>query len=288
MRQRVIKRFRRFKLPWQIATVAIMVLAIAIPAAWAADTIFSKNVTAKGDLAVLGALTVTGAITGAGATLGNGVSLATATGALDVTRSTSGTVTITSSDDDSTAAITVDPGGNATLTLGSASDTITLGATSGIGLASGPSITTTMMSPIRFCGQGPNGTTTSYVGPVPIGSNGADYSVAAAGCDALDSTTEATADAVPFSFAYSVTGMICSITDGGTDDVLTFQARDDTANITGVTCNVTLDGSGTEVCSVDLAGVSVAAGSTVAVSAVAATDDDCSLCDIECYLFVTF
>jgi len=139
----------------------------------------------------------------------------------------------------------------------------------------------------RFCGQGVNGSGPNWLGPVPIGSNGADYTTGAAGCDALDSTTEATADAPVDAFAYTVIGMVCSVTDGGTDDTYTFQARDDTADVTGATCAVTLNGAGTETCSVSGIAVAVAAGSAVAVSQIA-TDDDCSACDAECLVFVTY
>lgn len=55
-------------------------------------------------------------------------------------RDDAGTVTLTSSDDDSTAALTVDPGGNATLTLGSASDTVSVAATTGVTLSQSESI----------------------------------------------------------------------------------------------------------------------------------------------------
>lgn len=57
-----------------------------------------------------------------------------------LTRDDAGTVTLTSADDDATAALTLDPGGNATLTLGSASDTVTVAATSGVTLANSESV----------------------------------------------------------------------------------------------------------------------------------------------------
>lgn len=91
-----------------------------------------------GEVNISGTLTKTG--TG-GMTLANGESINTDTdAAFDFTRNTAGTVTLTSSDDDATAAMTVDPGGNATLTLGSASDTVTVAATSGLTLANSESL----------------------------------------------------------------------------------------------------------------------------------------------------
>lgn len=143
----------------------------------------------------------------------------------------------------------------------------------------------------HFCGQGANGTTATYIGPV-LKSAAADettYVFGAAGCDGLDNTTEATADApLDTRGDIKVVGMTCVIADGGTDDVYTFQMRDDTADVTGVTCNVTLDGSGDDTCSVILdAPVTVASASAVAVKQVAATDDDCSGCDTECFVYYT-
>jgi len=146
-----------------------------------------------------------------------------------------------------------------------------------------------MVDMIRFCATGANGATTSYMGPVLLDDTEADLAFGGAGCDALDSTTEATADA-PWHAAwdYKVIGMSCVVDDGGTDDTYTFQMRDDTADVTGVTCSVTLDGSGFNTCTVVLdAPVAVAAGSAIAVSS-AGTDDDCSACDQECKAFITY
>lgn len=76
-----------------------------------------------------------------GLTLGNAESLNTGTdAAFDFTRDDAGAVTLTSSDNDSTAALTVDPGGNATLTLGSASDTVSVAATTGVTLSNSESL----------------------------------------------------------------------------------------------------------------------------------------------------
>jgi len=142
----------------------------------------------------------------------------------------------------------------------------------------------------HFCGQGANGTTPTYIGPVlqSLADDMRTYVYGAAGCDGLDNTTEATADApLDRIQALEVHGMVCSVT-GGTDDVYTFQLRDDTADVTGVTCNVTLDG-GLQTCQVILdAPVTVATASALAVKQVAATDDNCSACDTECFVYFSF
>lgn len=148
-----------------------------------------------------------------------------------------------------------------------------------------------LLSSQLFCGQGANGTTTSYIGPVlpSLADDMRTYVFGAAGCDGLDSTTEATADAVVSYGAIKVVGMQCLIDDGGTDDVYTFYGRDDTANITGLTCTVTLDGANNDTCTVILdEPVTVAAASAMAVSQAAATNDDCSSCDTECRIFYTY
>lgn len=148
-----------------------------------------------------------------------------------------------------------------------------------------------MVQSAYFCGQGANGTTATYIGHVEhtVGADSSTYDFGEAGCDGLDNTTETTAD-TPMSFGspFKVMGMNCYHAAGGTDDVYTFQARSAAADITGLTCNVTLDGTDNS-CSVILdAPVTIAAGATMAVKQVAATNDDMSAIDTECQIFYTF
>lgn len=181
----------------------------------------------------------------------------------------------------------------ATTITGAATLSSTLGV-AGLTTATGGVYTTKplfLLEDYHFCGQGANGTTATYIGPnLPHRQDDmSTYKFGGAGCDGLDNTTEATADApIEYAGAIKVVGMACTITDGGTDDVYTFQARDDTADIAGVTCSITLDGAGTDTCSVILAApVTVAAGSALAIKQVADTDDNCSACDTECFLYFT-
>jgi hypothetical protein len=82
--------------------------------------------------------------------------------------------------------------------------------------------------------------------------------------------------------------MRCWVAAGGTNDSYTFQLRDDTADVSGATCSITLDGSA-KGCSVVLtAPVTVAGGSAVAVKEVASVDDNMSSVDTECVVFFTF
>lgn len=143
---------------------------------------------------------------------------------------------------------------------------------------------------IRFCGNGPNATTTVYVGPVVEADFGTNMTYGEAGCDAKDNTTEATADA-PWhpAFAFQPVAMVC-VTGCGTDDTMTLQLRDDTANVTGMTCNITLTGSAAQCQVRDSTPATVAANSAVAISVVNDTDDDCSGAgnDVECRVYIDY
>lgn len=142
--------------------------------------------------------------------------------------------------------------------------------------------------PLVFCGQGANADD-NYLGPGA--SIGADLAPGGTACDALDNTTEATADAIPYGLvhAYTVVGMICQMTDTGTNDTVTFTLGDDTADVTGFSCGpVTLNGAGTESCSVYPAPQAVAASSAMAVRQTRSDDDDLSTSDAICVVFVRY
>ena len=145
------------------------------------------------------------------------------------------------------------------------------------------------LTPARFCGQGADasggGPVSVFISPDTHDGNGS--LLASTHCDAEDSATEATADEVLYNWAVKPVAMTCMITDGGTDDVVTFQLRDDTADVTGMTCNVTLTGSGTKSCTVtDATPVTVAAGSAIAVEVTVATNDNCAACDVLCEVYL--
>lgn len=144
------------------------------------------------------------------------------------------------------------------------------------------------LTEIRFCGNGPNATTATYIGPVVEADFGADMTFGAAGCDAKDNTTEATADA-PWnpSLAFKPVAMVCTTTCG-TDDTMTLQLRDDTANVAGMTCDITLAGAAAQCVVRDASPATVAANSAIAIRVVNSTDDNCSAGDIECRVFVTY
>jgi hypothetical protein len=141
---------------------------------------------------------------------------------------------------------------------------------------------------IRFCGNAANGNTAKYIGPILEADMGTDMTFGAAGCDGNDSNTETDVDDAPIPFAYKPVAMTCILAAGGTDDVVTIQMREDTSDVTGLTCNVTVDGAAAKQCTVRLpAPETVSAGSLVDVKTIA-TDDDLSAVDMECRVYVTF
>lgn len=149
-------------------------------------------------------------------------------------------------------------------------------------------IMATALDKLRFCGNGPNATTATYIGPVLESDYGTDMSFTGAGCDAKDNTTEGTADlALDTVRAFKPVAMTC-FTLCGTNDTMTVQLRDDTANVTGMTCNITLTGSAANCTVRDPSPATVAANSQIAVRVVNSTDDNCSASDLECYVWITY
>lgn len=148
---------------------------------------------------------------------------------------------------------------------------------------------------LRFCGNGSNAATAWYDGPVLIddinnAGTAVSTSIGSAFCDANDSATEATADR-PFD-AYTtikVVGMACVTQAGGAADTNTFQLRSATADVAGVTCAVTNDGSLPKTCSVVLtAPVTITAGATLAVKNTQSGTDDMSAKDMGCRVYYSY
>lgn len=154
----------------------------------------------------------------------------------------------------------------------------------------------THLETIRFCGNGPDGATATFMGPVLLDDTEADLVYGGAGCDALENVTEATADA-PWhpAFAFNPVAMVCvGRCTGATaaNDAIVFQLRDDTVDVTGMTCTTSVL-TGDDVpqqCTVrDSTPATVAAASTVAID-VTMTDDDCNDVgdDFECLVYISF
>lgn len=140
-----------------------------------------------------------------------------------------------------------------------------------------------------FCGNAANATTSVFM--PPLQEQAADMTTfvyGAAGCDGLDNTTEGSGDAVlngNGALAINVFGIHCGISAAGTDDTYTWQLRDDGSDVTGITCNVTLDGS-IQTCEKLLdVPVVMAAGSLMAIQSEADSNDDVSSADTECVIY---
>ena len=154
----------------------------------------------------------------------------------------------------------------------------------------------THLETIRFCGNGSATGIADYIGPVLLDDTEADLAFGGAGCDALNSATEATADA-PWhaAFAFKPVAMVCvGLCTGAAaaNDAITYQLRDDAADVTGMACTASAwtGDQNPQQCTVrDSTPLTVAAGSTVAIKTIG-TDDACADAgdDFECLVYVTF
>ena len=139
---------------------------------------------------------------------------------------------------------------------------------------------------IILCGQSFNATT-GYVGPGVARYLGGvtDMTMGGTACDALDSTTEATADApIATNFpAFNVHGLYCRISsDPASDVVLT--VRSAAADLSATfTCTIAGTGTATSCTTTNATPSAVAAAATIAVKVV--TLEDLSLQDVWCKLF---
>ena len=154
----------------------------------------------------------------------------------------------------------------------------------------------THLQPIRFCGNGSATGAADYMGPVLLDDTEADLAFGGAGCDALNNATEGNVDdAWHVGFAIKPVAMVCvGLCTGASaaNDAITYQLRDDTADVTGMTCTAsawTGDASPQQCTVRDPTPQTVAAGSLLAVKTIG-TDDACADAgdDFECIVYVTF
>lgn len=227
--------------------------------------------------------------TDGGSLIVDGPNVSTGTGGtFTVLRSDAGTVTVVAADDDATAALVVKQGGAAALTLGDSSATSVTIQADGAQDAdlvlpensvAGQEISGVFMNVI-FCGQAEENATT-YLGPATaiLGGDGStSYAISSAACDALDNTTESTADAPLFTnVAFKVAGLYCK-TSGtlGASETVVFTMRSAAAGTTpAITC--TISEAQSDCRSLTGTTTDIAAGATVAVQAVQSSnnaDDD--------------
>jgi hypothetical protein len=121
-----------------------------------------------------------------------------------------------------------------------------------------------------FCGDGPNTTGTTYLGPAlaAFTGDGSDASNGSAACQALDSADEATADGPLFAnVAFKANAMYCLTAQAlGAAETNTFTLRSAAANTTPViTC--TISTGQTDCRSLTGTTTNIAAGATVAIKA---------------------
>ena len=148
--------------------------------------------------------------------------------------------------------------------------------------------------PVTFCGQLPNATT-GYLGPGLLGLDGTptDYIMGGTACDALDSGTEATADAPLSTLALKVVGMRCKQSAAsGAAETTAYTLRTAAADAVttdggATTISCSIDGaSATECRSVAGSTTDIVAGATMAVKVVASAN--LSAQDGRCVVLVAF
>jgi hypothetical protein len=208
-----------------------------------------------------------------------------------------GTATFVGADAAGAANTTLDTTGAGTITIGSGDVTGVTVTSDGTGDAEltvpensiGPDEVAVMSDVVILCGQAAeNGTI--YYGPATAvfgGDGSASYAISSAACDGLDNATEATADAPIFTdIAFKVTGLYCA--QSGTlaaGEGVTFTVRSAAADTTpAITCDI--QAGGKECRSLTGSTTDIAAGATIAIKAVQASDntDD----DHWCKLYIAY
>ena len=208
-----------------------------------------------------------------------------ADGMIRFERNNAGTVTLSAADDDATAALSVIPGGAAGLTLGGANTTAltvttNAGGNSAVvlpnGVVGGAEMAAASLR-VAYCGENAENGITYF------GANGItvlEDALGSAGCDALDNGTEATADVVLSAGLTMHPKYMRCITDGtlGSGETIVAQLRDDTADVTGVTCTIAEAQTTCEVLVPTAAAVAAGSATAVKVTQTSNNADDNAKC----------
>lgn len=271
-----------------VAAAVVAVTAIEAGPSFFETTIkyiFKNGITVSGGAVDFsGASSVTGDLTVFEGE--NGETIANSTDDFFIfTREDAGIVTLSCADTDATAGCTYDAGGASPIVVGSADVTSVTVTTDSTGNAEvvlpSASIGAAELggATLRYsyCGQNAENGTIYVGGPVLTA---VEPTLADATCDGFDNATEGTADIVlSAGLALTPKYMRCILNGTlGAAETVVFQLRDDTANVTGVTCSLAV---GETVCEVLTPTASaIAAGSATAVSVVQSSDnsDDDSKC----------
>jgi len=189
---------------------------------------------------------------------------------------------------------------NITAASGNTTVAGTLGVTGDATLSAGMTVASPAIlhQVIRFCGNGPDGGTETFLSPVPFDDTEADFIDGGAGCDGEDDTTIGNADE-PWPLlkdaAFKPVAAVCTaICTGATaaNDAIVFKLYDDTVAVTGATCTTSAlggDATAAQCTWTDTTPATVAAGSLIAIG-IDNTDDDCNDAgdDFSCLVYVTF
>lgn len=154
------------------------------------------------------------------------------------------------------------------------------------------------MEKVSFCGDLVDGSSTpatTFLGPGVAEVNGTptDYVIAGSACNALDSTTESTADGVLSTLATKIVGFRCkqsAASGAGKTTTYTFRTAEADAvttdgGATTLTCSIA-GATATECRTIAGTTTDIAAGATVAVKAL--TDANLSAQDARCVALVAF
>lgn len=210
-----------------------------------------------------------------------------------VSRNDSGAVSFLGADDAGAADTIYDTTGAGAITVGSADVTSVTVTTDSTGDAElvlpensiGPDEVAATADQVILCGDIAAGATT-YWGPnttILGGDYTASSAISSTACSALDSDTEATADAALFAnTAFKITGMFCKVTSSGANGV-TVTARSAEADTTPV-ISCTIATGETTCSSVTGSTTDIAAGATVAIQY--EDTEDLSAQDGWCKLFI--
>jgi hypothetical protein len=183
----------------------------------------------------------------------------------------------------------LDGGTTITGTTGTGTDAVVLPANS-VGLGTEVS---GFAEPVTFCGDLVNAST-SYLGPAVAALNGTptDTVLAGTACNALDSTTEATADTALSTLAVKVMGFRCKISAAPTStNTVTFTLRDNAANAVTTdggasTLSCTITGTATECRTLSGTTTNIPAGDPVSIAALSSYD--ASTADARCVALVSW
>ncbi len=137
---------------------------------------------------------------------------------------------------------------------------------------------------LRFCGNGPNGTTENFWSPI-VNDDGT-FAIGEAGCDANDGTTIGNEDEEAFYGGAYIHKLRCYFIATAVSNTLTFTLYDDEGAVSTVTCNMAVGDSAFKVCTTYLTAEAgpVADGSAITVGVAGSGAGNVSAVGGECFV----